>query len=945
MSRETDPTVGRRTFLRAAGAAGTAAALGGIGAASGDDPDVEGADEIVVGVSATATPEAVERQFPAGTEVVDRNDALGHVVVKLPEGAGQTERIDAAASISRVGGVKYVERNHHLYAFGATGDPETTEDPPVDDAGDALSVDAEPPGDPLFGEQYAPQTVNAPEAWTATRGEDVTIAVVDQGVLYDHPDLRERFGGTKGRDFVGDGSDPSPKDTSMEFHGTHVAGIAAATTGNGTGVAGISNARLLSARALNESGRGRLATVAEAIQWAADQGADVINLSLGDDVPSQTLENAVDYALDAGSLPVAAAGNDGFRGVAYPAAFDACLAVGAINDTEKVTYFSQFGPNLDVVAPGEDVLSCWTEVPRNDPYGGKYERISGTSMACPVVSGVAALALSGIEGDVSPDVVRYHLKNTAVDVGEERFKQGAGLVDAAAAVRGRSDIAVPTVEARAGTVVATPGYEVEFEAVESGDPDGEVVEHRWNFDDGTTATGREVSHAFDSPGQYGVTVTAVDDDGVTRTDAVDVQIRERGDDRLVCDEREYETVQGQTDPDESFTTTYEPTLDELCRLEVSVEGMRSDVDLYLTLDGRTPTTDDYDRESTSRLRLDSVHLGERALDDVDEVGVLVDAPFESAHFTLTFEEVGISFEGGDGNNEFPQVAATASPVVPVVGEAVTFDASGTTDPDGEVVEYAWDFKNGETATGPVVEHVYDEAGTYSVELEVTDDEDATAVEIVTVEVNAPPEPTIDVSTDAPSVGEWVAFDAAGSSDPDGSIEAHEWSFGDGVSSTDPTIQHAFTEPGEYTVALTVTDDRGATATTTRTVPVEAGGEFDGCGTLREVTTYEDWLYWLFFLDEGKHYYTAKTDDPCQVAIELEGPDGTDFDLYVTEDGSAPDPPGWFSENFDHRSESPDSSERVVIEDVDPGQTFGINAFADSGTGNYTVTVREIGTGG
>jgi serine protease len=264
-------------------------------------------------------------------------------------------------------------------------------------------------------------------AWEETLDDSgVTVAVVDQGVQYDHPDLEGNVAGDPGYDFVDGDTDPYPDDLSREIHGTHVAGIAAAGVNNGTGVSGIGNSTIISGRSLSEDGTGSVSDIADGIQWAADRGADVINLSLGGGGASQTMQNAVSYATSNGALVVAAAGNAGTRGVSYPAAFSECLAVSALDPDESLASYSQYGNDIELAAPGTNVLSTWPAP------GTNYNRISGTSMATPVAAGVAGLTLA--KWNLSNVELRNHLKNTAVDVGLSADKQGAGRVDAGNAV-------------------------------------------------------------------------------------------------------------------------------------------------------------------------------------------------------------------------------------------------------------------------------------------------------------------------------------------------------------------------------------------------------------------------------------------------------------------------------------------------------------------------------
>ncbi|QKY21391.1 peptidase S8 [Halolamina sp. CBA1230] len=395
---------GRRSVLKGIGALGAAAGFAGVSSATpgrGAGPKKE---EILVGVSATAdnTEQAVTSAVPGNAEVVHTNETLQYVAVEFPSQAADVAKENFIEAVTKKDHVKYAEENA-TYESLAT------------------------PNDPQFGSQYAPEQVNAPSAWDTTFGSsDVTIAVVDTGAQYDHPDLAGNYASDPGRDFADGDSDPAPDDTQTEYHATHVSGCAAAVVDNDTGVAGQGNSTLINGRALDESGRGSTADIADAVQWAADQGADVINLSLGGGGYTETMKNAVSYATNNGALVVAAAGNNGSASVSYPAAYSECLAVSAVDDSENLASFSQYGDSVELAAPGVDVYSTTTGA------RGSYEQLSGTSMACPVVSGVAGLALA--QWDLSNADLRNHLKNTAADIGLPESQQGSGQVDAAAAV-------------------------------------------------------------------------------------------------------------------------------------------------------------------------------------------------------------------------------------------------------------------------------------------------------------------------------------------------------------------------------------------------------------------------------------------------------------------------------------------------------------------------------
>ncbi|RIW28554.1 peptidase S8 [Bacillus salacetis] len=264
----------------------------------------------------------------------------------------------AAKALSKNPNVEYAEPN---YTFSATWTPNDTY---------------------YQGYQYGPQNTYTNLAWDYTRGSSgQEIAILDSGVDYNHPDLDGKT--IRGYDFVD--NDYYPMD--LNGHGTHVAGTAAAETNNGTGIAGMApNTRILAVRVLDANGSGSLADIADGIRYAADQGAEVINLSLGCDCSTTTLKNAVDYAWNKGSVVVAAAGNDGVSTTFEPASYANVIAVGAVDSNDRRASFSNYGSWVDVTAPGVDIAAT---VPNNG-----YAYMSGTSMASPHVAGLAGLLAS-----------------------------------------------------------------------------------------------------------------------------------------------------------------------------------------------------------------------------------------------------------------------------------------------------------------------------------------------------------------------------------------------------------------------------------------------------------------------------------------------------------------------------------------------------------------------
>ncbi|NPB03489.1 MAG: S8 family serine peptidase [Thermotogae bacterium] len=281
------------------------------------------------------------------------------------------------------------------------------------------------PNDPLFGAHlWGMWAIYADKAWDIIRGNSsVKVCVVDEGMDYNHEDLSGNYAG--GYDMVDLDSDPYPADAS-EMHGTHVAGTIGAVLNNGVGVAGVSQVGILSCRAL-AGGSGTSEDIAACVRWCATNGAKVINMSLGSSSPSSEIQSALRFATDSvsgGVLIVAASGNDGMNGVYYPAAFPEALAVGAIDTLGQRASFSNYGVELELVAPGSMIASTV-------PFTDAYAYADGTSMATPHVSGVAALIFSR-NPNLSADTVRAILDATAIDMGEygKDYFYGYGLVNA-----------------------------------------------------------------------------------------------------------------------------------------------------------------------------------------------------------------------------------------------------------------------------------------------------------------------------------------------------------------------------------------------------------------------------------------------------------------------------------------------------------------------------------
>ncbi len=300
------------------------------------------------------------------------------------------------------------------------------------------------PNDPKTGGargQYGPALMGVDKAWNLTLGDPrIIIGVVDTGGDLSHPDLVHQF--VPGYNVVAKGAEP-PKDDNG--HGTHVSGIVAAEADNGIGIAGVApHCRVMPVKALDRKGEGYTYDIAEGIYWAVDHGARVINMSLGGRGASQSLQDAVAYALSKKVPLVAAMGNGDEHGVGqnwptFPAAYPGVISVGAVDRSKTLTEFSNFGSWISISAPGSEIMSTLPTYPvyqtTTASYQNNYDAMSGTSMASPMVAGVVALMLSRYP-NMTPAQVKAKIESTARHLGDAGFNDhyGYGLIDAYKAV-------------------------------------------------------------------------------------------------------------------------------------------------------------------------------------------------------------------------------------------------------------------------------------------------------------------------------------------------------------------------------------------------------------------------------------------------------------------------------------------------------------------------------
>jgi subtilisin family serine protease len=288
--------------------------------------------------------------------------------------------------------------------------------------------------DPQARNQYHLDILDLDKAWTKTLGKNnIKVAIVDSGIDLNHPDLRKNL--VKGKNII----EPKKQPMDDNGHGTHVAGIIGAVANNGIGVSGVApNCSIMPVKVLT-NGKGSDIDIAEGIVWATDNGADVINISIGIYTNSKPIEKAVKYALSKNVVLVSSAGNDSKNSkIHLPSMIKGVIEVSATDRKDKFASFSNFGQQISVAAPGDKILSTLptynTEV--TSQVGRKYGLLSGTSMASPIVAGIAAL-LKSKDKSLSPSEIKKIIESSSIDLGKKGYDPyfGYGRVSAYNALR------------------------------------------------------------------------------------------------------------------------------------------------------------------------------------------------------------------------------------------------------------------------------------------------------------------------------------------------------------------------------------------------------------------------------------------------------------------------------------------------------------------------------
>ncbi|MCP4259490.1 MAG: S8 family serine peptidase [Planctomycetes bacterium] len=638
--------------------------------------------------------------------------------LSTPEGGTVADMVDIYQANSNV---EYAEANYIAYAMKA-------------------------PNDEFYSRQWNMHNssnggINVESAWSISTGLGAVVAILDTGIAYENyseknpdgsntiyqqaPDLASTLF-VPGFDFVN--NDEHPNDDSVSSHGTHIAGTIAQNTNNGIGTVGVAfDSYLMPVKVLNSLGLGTYADIADGIIWATDNGAHVINLGLGGNEPSTALEEAIAYSYNRGVTLIAAVGNDGIGGVSYPAAYDDyVIAVGATRYDETLAYYSNFGLNLDLVAPGGDLNidqngddfgdGILQQTFKTDGFGAiswGYGFMEGTSMAAAHVSGVAALLISNGNA-VSPAEVRQALESTAEDkdIAGWDIRYGWGIVDAFAALQWTTSNTGPGP----GPAPKPPGPEplkAEFTAEPTTAPDqttiqfinqstGNITSWLWDFGDGATSIDPNPSHLYEDARTYTVSLT------VSGPDGSDTETKERFIKLFIPEipnadfTREPISINSPLTVQFIDESTAPATLINLTNGTLFFSSIES-----ASLGGITTWTWDFGDGTTSNDRNPS-HTYQQA-----------------GTFTVSLTVVGPGGSDTETKKGFIQLDEPSAPIAdfsakPRSGNGplvVQFTDAST----GHISSRLWDFGDGTTSTeqNPIHTYIFEENGDFTVSLSVT----------------------------------------------------------------------------------------------------------------------------------------------------------------------------------------------------------------------------------
>lgn len=413
--------------------------------------------KLVLGIAAVSTFIFLTQSviaFEGERDKAVNDDAItyvpGEIIVKFTKQPAQ-ESLAVIEAVLGQSSVQWVETHHAPHTKGRPNDPHPLSfyrlmivDPSVDVVSLSEQISILPeveyatvnnrpepsylPNDPMFGDQWAHDKISSQGAWDISLGStDIIVGIIDTGILITHEDLQANLwvnddppngvdddgngfiDDTYGWNFVGNNNNIAD----VFGHGTQVSGIVAGRIDNGLGVAGIGNMTVMTSKWWHTSGSDF--SVSESVYYAIDNGAHVLNLSLGCQCLLPMTEDAVNAAHAAGLVVVASAGNAGTSQPGYPAAYPNVMAVSAITINDQIAGFSNWGPHLDVGAPSPGILA-----PSNSGPSNYTSSFGGTSAASPHVAGLAGLVLS-VDSSLTNVEVRALINDNADDLGAEGF--------------------------------------------------------------------------------------------------------------------------------------------------------------------------------------------------------------------------------------------------------------------------------------------------------------------------------------------------------------------------------------------------------------------------------------------------------------------------------------------------------------------------------------------
>lgn len=553
----------------------------------------------------------------------------------------------------------------------------------------------------------------------------VRIGVLDTGIRASHEDFCGKD--VIWKDFY-DPASPAPFDD--HGHGTHVSGIAGACADNGKGVVGVAygpNMEFLVGKVCAQDGSCLASAIAESIQWATDNGANVLNMSFGDTQPSQTEAQALAYAAGHNVLSVCAAGNDAVESVLYPAADPNCVAVSATGWGDGLASYSSFGPQVELSAPGGDFLDLFGTSMIASAWAGfddDYVLTMGTSMAAPHVTGLAALLYAlGVQNATD---LRTCLRNTADDLGTPGWDKlfGWGRINMYQAVLNAGSCAGSggggdNLPPSALFVFDCSDLTCSFDGSGSWDPDGQITSQSWDFGDGATGSGATVTHTFAAPGTYTTTLTVLDDRGGSDTSAQDVSVGV-----IHVGDLEAWSAKAKGNRWGAY-------------LEVTVVGLDGDPVPGATVSVVwTGATGGSASEATGSDGTVTFETG-----SIRESGTVTFTVTGVTHPSLSYG-AGMNTDA-DGDSDGTTVAVgppNAAPQAAFTDECGDVSCSfsdQSTDPDGTIVAWWWDFGDTGTSTEQNPQHEFSGSSPfYTVSLTVTDDMGAT--DTVSRDVFVPP---------------------------------------------------------------------------------------------------------------------------------------------------------------------------------------------------------------